>query len=260
MKIIIAGYGYVGKAVTRALDKKHEIVIVDPKFTENKITDNLDAEGLIICVPTPSLENGNCDASIVYNILDNTPIHIPVLIKSTISPDIINELEATYSKHWLMYSPEFLRARSADFDFLYQKYMVLGGEDPECYWQTIFQESLPECKMIFNCSMQEASLIKYASNSFLALKTSYFNYLYEVCLNTNMDFSVIRQILTHDQRIGSDHSMVPGPDGERGWGGHCFPKDTLAFVQWAQSVNAPIGVLETAIEYNNGLRKSLDKQ
>jgi UDPglucose 6-dehydrogenase len=260
MKIIVVGYGYVGKAVAHALGKKHDIVIVDPKFTENKISEHLDAEGIIICVPTPSLENGKCDASIVCKILDETPIHIPVLIKSTISPDVVAKLETTYSEHWLMYSPEFLRARSADFDFFHQKYMVLGGEDTDCYWQTIFQESLPECKMFFNCSIQEASLIKYASNSFLALKTSYFNHLYDVCLNTGMDFSAVRQILTHDQRIGSDHSMVPGPDGERGWGGHCFPKDTLAFVQWAQSIAAPVGVLETAIEYNNSLRKILDKQ
>jgi len=260
MKIIVAGYGYVGKAVTHALNKVHDIVIVDPALTDTQITDHPDAEGIIICVPTPALEQGGCDSSIICEVLDNTPIHIPVLIKSTISPAVVSELESKYPNHWLMHSPEFLRARSADFDFFHQKYMIFGGEDPDCYWQTIFQEALKDCKLVFNCTMKEASLIKYASNSFLAMKTSYFNHLYDVCLNTDMDFSVVRQILTHDQRIGSDHSMVPGPDGERGWGGHCFPKDTLAFVQWAQSIDAPIGVLETAIEYNNGLRKSLDKQ
>jgi UDPglucose 6-dehydrogenase len=260
MKIIIAGYGYVGKAVIHALGTSHDIVIVDPNYNDNIISDHPDAEGIIICVPSPSLENGKCDASIICEVLDNTPIQIPVLIKSTISPEIVDELESKYSEHWLMHSPEFLRARSADFDFLHQKYIILGGEDPDCYWQTIFQEALPDCKMFFNCTMKEASLIKYASNSFLALKTSYFNHLYDICLNTGMDFSVVRQLLTHDPRIGSDHSMVPGPDGERGWGGHCFPKDTLAFVQWAQAINTPIGVLETAIEYNHSLRKSLDKQ
>jgi UDPglucose 6-dehydrogenase len=260
MKIIVVGYGYVGKAVSRALNGKHDIFIVDPNYSDNVVSDYPDAEGMIICVPTPSLDNGNCDSSIICNVLDNTPIHIPVLIKSTISPAVVDELESKYSEHWLMYSPEFLRARSADFDFFHQKYIVLGGEDPDCYWQTIFQESLPDCKIVFNCTMKEASLIKYASNSFLALKTSYFNHLYDICLNTDMDFMTVRQILTHDQRIGLDHSMVPGPDGERGWGGHCFPKDTLAFVRWAQAVNAPVGVLETAIEYNNGLRKILDKQ
>lgn len=260
MKILIVGYGYVGKAVAHALSKKHDIVIIDPKVSDTKIIEHLDAEGMIICVPTPSLETGGCDFSIICDVLDQTPIHMPVLIKSTISPAVVAELETKYPGYWLMHSPEFLRAKSADYDFFHQKFIVIGGDDPEGYWQTIFQESLPDCKMVFNCTMKEASLIKYASNSFLAMKTSYFNHLYDICLNTDMDFSVIRQILTHDQRIGSDHTMVPGPDGERGWGGHCFPKDTLAFVQWAQSVNAPIGTLETAIEYNNGLRKSLDKQ
>jgi UDP-glucose 6-dehydrogenase len=52
--------------------------------------------------------------------------------------------------------------------------------------------------------------------------------------------------------------MVPGIDGERGWGGHCFPKDTLAFVQYARSFNQSFDLLETAIEYNHKLKKELD--
>jgi UDP-glucose 6-dehydrogenase len=53
--------------------------------------------------------------------------------------------------------------------------------------------------------------------------------------------------------------MVPGPDGERGWGGHCFPKDTLAYTLWAKSINAEQSIIETAIEYNNMVRKIIDK-
>jgi UDPglucose 6-dehydrogenase len=260
MKLIVAGYGYVGKAVVRALESKHEIVIVDPKYTENKISDHADAEGIIICVSTPSLPTGGCDCGNIVNVLDQTPIHVPVLIKSTVTPAVVETLDEIYNQHWLMYSPEFLRAKSAEQDFINQKHIVIGGDDPDCYWQTIFQECLPNCQLFFRCSSKEASLIKYASNSFLALKTSYFNHLFDICLNTGMDFDVVRQILTHDTRIGTDHSMVPGPDGERGWGGHCFPKDTTAFVQWARSIETPISTLETAIEYNHSIRKSLDTE
>jgi UDPglucose 6-dehydrogenase len=99
-------------------------------------------------------------------------------------------------------------------------------------------------------------LIKYASNSFLAIKTSYFNQLYDVCTKTGMEFDVVRQILTHDNRIGSDHTMVPGPDGERGWGGHCFPKDTKAFMHWTTKIEAPVTLVESAINYNKIVRKN----
>ena len=256
MKIIIAGHGFVGKAVANSLRSKHEIVIVDPKYTTDEIKQHHDADGLIICVPTPTTENNVCDASIIASILDHVPIFMPVLIKSTVTPGIAEGLEEIYTEHSIVYSPEFLRANSAERDFINQKYMVLGGEDPECFWQDLFQTTLPNCNLIFNCSAKEACLIKYASNSFLALKTSYFNQIFDICLNNGMEFDVVRQILAYDKRIGSDHTLVPGPDGERGWGGHCFPKDTAAFIQWSNTVGQTISILEEAVNYNRQIRKN----
>lgn len=256
MKIIIAGYGFVGKAIHNALKAKHEIVIVDPQYTTNEIIYHHDADGIIICVPTPTTENNICDASEVANVLDNVPIFMPVMIKSTISPAVVEAFDQIYEKHSIIYSPEFLRARSANQDFLNQKYMIIGGEDPECFWQELFQSTLPNCSLVFNCSAKEACLIKYASNGFLALKTSYFNQLYDICQQQNLEYDVVRHILTHDQRIGSDHTMVPGPDGERGWGGHCFPKDTASFIQWSNTIGSPISILNEAVEYNKKTRKN----
>jgi len=101
-------------------------------------------------------------------------------------------------------------------------------------------------------------MVKYATNSFLAIKVSFFNHLYDLCEATGQDFEVVRHLVCQDVRIGTSHSMVPGIDGERGWGGHCFPKDTLAFVQYANSFNQSFDLLETAIEYNHKLKKELD--
>ncbi len=83
MKIIIAGYGFVGKAVFNALKDKHEVVIVDPKYTTNEIQYHQDADGLIVCVDTPTGEHGII-AENLSNVLDQTPLFIPVLIKSTL--------------------------------------------------------------------------------------------------------------------------------------------------------------------------------
>lgn len=256
MKYIIAGYGFVGKAVANALKTKHEVVIVDPQYTTNEIKFHHDADGLIICVDTPMNPGGDCYAGNISDVLDHTPVFMPVLIKSTVTPGVAEALEVLYPNHSIVYSPEFLRANSADSDFLNQKYVILGGEDPECFWHELFQTTLPNCKIVFNCTAKEACLVKYAANSFLAIKTSYFNQIYDICEKTGADFDVVRHLLAMDQRIGPDHTMVPGPDGKRGWGGHCFPKDTTAFTQWANVVESPMTLVESVIDYNKKVRKN----
>jgi UDPglucose 6-dehydrogenase len=177
-----------------------------------------------------------------------------VLIKSTVSPDIIAELDSKYPNHSIVYSPEFLRARTAEQDFANQTFMIIGGEDPECFWQDLFTPVLTKCRLYFGCTNLEASVIKYTANSFLAVKTSFFNQIYDLCQASGADFNIVRQIIGHDSRIGTDHTMVPGPDGERGWGGHCFPKDTTAFIKYSNDLNTPITILAESVEYNNKIR------
>lgn len=258
MKIIIAGYGFVGKAVKNAFKKMHTIEVVDPKYTNNKIKDFIDADGIIISVGTPSDSNGYCDISSILEVLNETPIHIPIMIKSTVTPDKAKNILDQYPNHSIVFSPEFLRAKSANEDFLNQKYIIIGGEDPLDFWQLIFMQSLPNLKIVHKCSEQEACLIKYATNSFLALKVSFFNHIYDICEKSNIDFGVVRQLICQDTRIGVSHSMVPGPDGERGWGGHCFPKDTTALVQYSRSLGQNFDLLENAVEYNNKVKKVVD--
>lgn len=255
MKFIIAGYGFVGKAVGNALKTKNEIVIHDPKYTDYKIIDHHDADGIVVCVPTPTTKAGQCDISIIRDVLDNVPIFMPVLIKSTVSPGAVEDIRDYYPNHSICYSPEFLRASSADKDFLNQKYVIIGGEDPDCFWHEVLQSVLPNCKIVFNCTEEEACLVKYATNSFLALKTSFFNQIFDICEKTGIDFDTVRHLLSMDPRIGSDHTLVPGPDDERGWGGHCFPKDTHAFLKWSNDIAAPATLVEQAVIYNNKIRK-----
>ncbi len=257
MKLIVAGYGFVGKAVKNAFKKKHNIEVVDPKYTSNRIKDFMDADGLIVCVNTPSTKNGDCDISNVIDVLDQTPIHIPVMIKSTVTPDRAKHILKTYKNHSIVFSPEFLRANSADEDFLNQKYIIIGGDDPLDFWQLLFKDTLPNLKIIHNCTEQEACLVKYAVNSYLAVKVSYFNHIYDICSSSGLDFDTVRHLICQDTRIGTSHSMVPGIDGERGWGGHCFPKDTTALLNYAGSLKQKINLVETAVEYNKEVRNAI---
>jgi UDPglucose 6-dehydrogenase len=258
MKLIVAGYGFVGKAVKNALKNKHQIEIVDPKYTSDKVNNFMDADGLIICVPTPSELNGQCNIQHVLDVLNDTPLHIPVMIKSTVSPDKVNVIMESFKDHSIVFCPEFLKANTANDDFVNQQYIIIGGDDPFDFWQLLFKGALPKLKIIHKCTEQEASIVKYATNSFLATKVSFFNHIYDICQSANLDFDTVRQLICQDQRIGTSHSMVPGIDGERGWGGYCFPKDTGAFVQYARSLNQSFNLLETAIEYNNKVKKVVD--
>jgi UDPglucose 6-dehydrogenase len=255
MKIIIAGYGFVGKAVAKALRTKHEVVIVDPKYTTDTIADNHDADGLIICVDTPTVD-GLCNIENVANVMDTVPIFMPVLIKSTITPGILIELEELYTNHSIVYNPEFLRARTADQDFIDQKYCVLGGEDPEGFWQELFTSILPNCKLFFHCTAVEAATVKYGINAFLATKVAFFNQLYDMCEQNGADYKMVRQMITHDSRIGNSHTLVPGLDSERGFGGACLPKDTEAFIHYANTINAPFSILNESVKYNKKVRKN----
>ena len=110
MKITLIGYGFVGKAVHNVLQDHYDIKVVDPKYNDNTITD--DSDGYIVCVPTPSEESGACDMSIVNTVTQACPKDKPILIKSTISLEGWQVLEAMGKE--ITFSPEFLTAANAN--------------------------------------------------------------------------------------------------------------------------------------------------
>jgi UDPglucose 6-dehydrogenase len=255
MKIIIAGYGFVGTAVAHALSGHHELVIVDPRFNRTQIANHEDLDGVIVCVGTPSADNGDCDLSQVMSVLSEIPNHKRVMIKSTVPPDQLIQLQRRFARLKLTYSPEFLRAVSATQDFLNQTYMILGDGDTK-FWQSVFQPCLAHCEQYMSTDMSTASMVKYCENTFLATKVAFFNHVYDLCQVNGVNYTEMQTLLAMDPRIGSSHMQVPGPDGNRGFGGHCFPKDTEAFVQYAQRAGLPFELLETTVDYNKKLQKN----
>ena len=259
MKIIIAGYGFVGEAVANGINKNKVNLVygVDPKLGDHTVKKFTDAEGVIICVGTPGTELGDCDVSQIYSVMDTVPETMPVLIKCTIRPDYLNKLLIDYPKHSICYSPEFLRAATANDDFANQKYMVIGGEDPDNMWGNLFKGSLKNLNSIVYCTLTEATMVKYTANCFLSLKVAFFNQIYEMCQANGADYNSVVGMLKMDERIGTSHMQVPGPDGSRGFGGACFPKDTNAFMHYADSLQISHTLVESAIKYNKKLRKTL---
>jgi UDPglucose 6-dehydrogenase len=255
MKIIVAGYGFVGKAVVESL-KGTVVCIVDPKYTTSQISQNADADGVIICVGTPETVLGDCDVSQIYSVMDQVPETMPVLIKCTVRPDYLNKISSDYPNHKICYSPEFLRATTANEDFANQTYMVLGGKDPDNIWSNLFKNSLKNLNTIEYCTLTEASMVKYATNCFLSVKVAFFNQIYDMCQANGSDYNKVMELLQMDSRMGHSHMQVPGPDGSRGFGGACFPKDTSAFIHYADSLQISHTLVESAVKYNKKVRKN----
>ena len=252
MKILICGYGFVGKAHALALSNtNNKIHIYDPAYEAyDERLANPDA--VVICVSTPAHENGKCNINNVYdsimNVEDDT---IPILIKSTISLEGWRFLLEEFPNKKITFSPEFLRADNAWEDFRNQKVIYIGGGDV-VFWSTMLAMNLKV--KVQAADPEELILAKYMRNSFLALKVAFFNQVDDLCSAAGVNADRVCDLITEDPRIGTSHSYVYHNPKQRGFGGHCFPKDTSAIVKTAENYDYDFSILKEAIAYNKKLR------
>lgn len=264
MKLGIIGKGFVGSAVANGFDKDVKQLIVDPKYTDHTIKDLVEFSPPIcfICVPTPIAEDGSCDTSIAKEVLSD--LHKRqykgvCVIKSTIIPDYLHEFKREFDLK-IVYNPEFLTEANADEDFKNPPFQVFGGKwrDCEVVEKAYLRHSSVRIVPTFKVDLTTASLLKYTINSWLATKVVFFNELWKLHQSGSsaVSWDQFTDMLSRDERIGKSHMQVPGPDGEFGFGGHCFPKDTEAFLNYAQSKNIKMSVLKKATETNTKYRKN----
>ena len=251
LKIAIAGYGPVGRAHVVVMRPHCQIIISDPAYTDykNEIPDDVD--GIIICASTPSKPGGDCDYSNVYNIISKANEKIPILIKSTISLEGWYVFKEDFPNHEITYSPEFLVAATATEDFKNTEHLFFGGGRREM-WAGLFQKVFGQ---IFDWSYREPTTLilgKYMRNSFLATKVAFFNQIYDLCSAYGIDYTSAVSVIASDPRIGHSHTKVTE---ERGFGGHCFPKDTKAITKSARKVGVELSLIEEASYYNGKIRR-----
>lgn len=151
-------------------------------------------------------------------------------------------------------NPEFLREGSAISDFMRPDRVVVGAESDRARGlmaQLYRPLDLIETPILFT-SLETAELIKYAANAFLAVKISYINQMADLCEAVGADVHDVARGMGLDQRIGPKF-LQPGP----GYGGSCFPKDTLALVKTARDQGRPVSLVEQVVAYNDARKQAM---
>jgi UDPglucose 6-dehydrogenase len=248
MIITIAGYGFVGQAHEHVLKRKFKVNVYDPAKGYHNF---VQGDGVVVCVSTPPAEDGSCCVDNVIDVLNLTPDNIPILIKSTISLEGWKLIKSQFPKHQLAFSPEYLRAATAIEDFEKNRLIYMGGDEIG-FWHAVFRVAYDDPQFTTSiASPEELILAKYFENSFLATKVAFFNQIYDLCKAADIDYDVVSRVLGNDFRIGHSHTRVTK---ERGFGGHCFPKDTSAIIKTSEMFDIDLSILKSAVEYNKKIR------
>ena len=193
----------------------------------------------------------------VASQLDN--FNAVYLIRSTVVPGTTRFFQEEFPKLKLVFNPEFLTERSANFDFITQSRFILGGADENTkVVSDLYRDRFGNSVSIIITDYESAELTKYVCNTFFATKVSFLNEMYVLSEKVNANWDDVIEGFLRDGRVGSSHSQVPGPDGKLGFGGSCFPKDVQALIQFAESLDVDLFVLKGAWKTNIKVRPERD--
>lgn len=284
MKVAIVGLGYVGLVTASVLaSHDNEVVGIDvdtkkintllqgkmpifePRLEETlkkgasnlKFSDNFDdIDGCILtylCVPTPNL-NGKIDLKYVFSASEEVSKknrNTTIVIKSTVLPGTAKKV-SEFTELNVVSNPEFTREGSAVDDTERPDRIVIGGRQTELVEKLW---SFTKAPMVITTN-ENAELTKYASNAFLAVKISFINQIADLCEKIpNTDVNVIAEGMGLDKRIGKDFLKAG-----LGYGGSCFPKDTVAISTFAREKLTDMTIIDSAMHYNDSRVKELAKK
>ena len=269
-KIGIVGQGFVGTALNEGLKQYFQIETYDindekpsTQPTLGELSEKSDI--VFVCLPTPMNSDGSCYLGIVEETLDylntiNKDQKTPktIVVKSTIPPGTTERWNKKYNNVQIVFNPEFLTEANSIEDFKNQNRIIIGGPRPgTTKVKRVFAKAFPKVPIIKTGSTT-AEMVKYFLNSFLATKVSFANEMYQICEALGIDYDKVTEYAKYDERIGKTHLNVPGPDGDFGYGGHCFPKDVKALINVAHDLNVQPRILNSVNSKNNDVRQNRD--
>jgi nucleotide sugar dehydrogenase len=265
MNIGIIGQGFVGNAVYQKFKNYYDIFTYDlqTKLSNSTLDELIEKCNVIfVCLPTPMDKKGSCYTNIVENTLKDisliSNLEKIIIVKSTIPPDTTKQWNEQFENLNIVFNPEFLTEANAVQDYENQNRIILGGPRPATTkLKPIFAKVFPKAKII-KTNSSYAEMVKYVTNSFLATKVSFANEMYQICKKLEIDYDKVIEYAKYDERLGYSHWDVPGPDGDFGYGGHCFPKDVKALIQVALELEIQPEILKAIDKKNNRIRTNRD--
>ncbi|MCK4297874.1 MAG: UDP-glucose/GDP-mannose dehydrogenase family protein [Candidatus Marinimicrobia bacterium] len=217
-----------------------------------------ESDVIFLAVPTPSGKNGEVDLSYVFNVIDKLAKIIVsykvIVTKSTVevgTGDKIHERLIAKGVSENMFdvvsNPEFLREGSAVRDFMHPDRVVIGTDSQKAidFMKEIYRSLYLLETPVVVTDIRTAEMIKYASNAFLATKISFINEVANICERVGANVQVVAKAMGLDGRISSKF-LHAGP----GFGGSCFPKDTLALTKMAEKAGTKATIVEAVIDVN----------
>ncbi|WP_128891953.1 UDP-glucose/GDP-mannose dehydrogenase family protein [Erythrobacter sp. HKB08] len=226
------------------------------------------ASAIFIAVGTPSRRgDGHADLSFVHavarEVAENLSNDAVVVTKSTVPVGTGDEVEriiadsGTSHKFSVVSNPEFLREGAAIGDFKRPDRIVIGAEDE--FGREVMREVyrplfLNESPILFT-SRRTSELIKYAANAFLATKITFINEMADLCEKVGANVQDVARGIGMDNRIGSKF-LHAGP----GYGGSCFPKDTLALLKTAEDYDSPTRIVEAVVKVNDSRKRAMGRK
>ena len=257
----IIGQGFVGNAVYQKFKKHFSVYTfdIDPSKSNATYEKVIQNNIIFICLPTPMNHDGSCNTSIVEGEIEKLDKlgKYTIVVKSTIIPGTTRAWNKKYLSD-IVFNPEFLTEKNAVNDFENQKHIVLGGTKKATnkiknIFEVVFEKAKISC-----VAETSAELLKYYLNCFLAVKVSFANEMYQLSEKLGVNYDNLLSMVLEDERIGKTHLNVPGHDGDFGYGGHCFPKDTKALIKVKDELGIVNYVLKASELTNLKIRKNKD--
>lgn len=263
MKIGVIGNGFVGKA-TRILGCQDiELMVYDivPELClplGTTLNDLCQCDLIFISVPTPMNKDGSCYLGILNSVLDDLNKFTnlddtQIVIRSTVPPGTSDKLNCYFM-------PEFLTEKNFEYDFINCKNWIFGvkGTPQDKKFkhsiEKLINYAYKNKKINYNnihfVNNSEAEMIKMFRNNYLSVKVSFCNEISQFCELKGINYDNVRKLAAIDDRIGLSHTKVPGPDGKKGFGGTCFPKDTNSLRYEMVNSGMKSYIIDSAIKRN----------
>lgn len=248
----IIGIGVVGAAAAEYY-KAH---VDQPLFLYDKFKKIGDfataanADYIFLCLPTPARDDGAQDISALEEVVGMMPQGKAVIIKSTVLPGTTERFQKKRPDIIFFHNPEFLDAKTAVHDFAAPDIQVLGVTDQSRGRATEVMAILPRASHESICRANESEMVKYFMNSFMAVKNSFANQMYDYCMAKGINYDAVKDVVKFAPRMGGEVHLKVLMDGYRGFGGACLPKDTAALVADAVANGVPLELISLVRKLN----------